>query len=215
MHIALLGLSGDPPHLGHLAVAQSVKSLGYERVWWLLTPQNPAKAQAATPYWHRRELTRLLTAPHRDWLEVSDFEAGVAIQQESLRTYTVLKHLKSVMPEASFTFVMGADNWADAQTGFHTWENFMHLLPLASILVLPRDPWTAKVPNCPASLALIEQQDKTLHGPVASGKWRLADVGVIHPAQSTHIRQQLGKGGTTPHLSADQIAYIQAEGLYR
>jgi nicotinate (nicotinamide) nucleotide adenylyltransferase len=215
MHIALLGLSGDPPHLGHLAVAQSVKAYGYTRVWWLLTPQNPAKAQATTPYWHRRELARLLTAPHRDWLEVSDFEAGVAIQQESLRTYTVLKHLKSVMPEASFTFVMGADNWADAQTGFHTWEYFMHILPLASILVLPRSPWTDMVPKCPASLVLAEQQDKAFHGPVAPGMWRLAGQAVDHPAQSTHIRQQLAKGGTTPHLTAAQLAYIQAEGLYR
>ena len=150
-------------------------------------------------------LAHILTAPHRDWLEVSDFEAGVAVTQEPLRTFSVLRHLKAVMPEGQFTFVMGADNWADAQTGFHTWQNFEHILGLASILILPRHPWTEKIPNCTASLILAAQRDPASQGPVTARCWRLMESFTGSAITSTEIRQDLQITGTTAHLTAEQL----------
>lgn len=214
MTIALLGLSGDPPHLGHLGVAQAVQRLGYPRVWMMVTPQNPDKHLAAAPYWHRRELARLLVQGNHDWLEVSDFEAGVAVHDQELRTYTVLSDLKSKMPEASFTFVMGADAWAHPSKGFHVWKTFEGILDLASVLILPRAPYTAQVKICPAAQHLAARQDEG-EGPVAKGCWRLANTPELITTSSTTIRDALQKGESPNLLTPAQNAYIQAHGLYK
>lgn len=212
MHIALIGLSGDPTHLGHLEVARTVHALGYTRVWFMLTPQNPFKEAAEVPYWHRRELTRLLIQGEEHWLEVSDFEAGVAVLDPDTRTHTMLTALKANMPEASFTFVMGADAWADDAKGFHTWKNSADIPNLASLLVLPRDPWTAQITTCKAAQTLADKQAEGSR-PIPPGHWGVGPR-VVHVASSSAVRDSLHTGADTPYLTASQKAYIHHHGLY-
>lgn len=213
MRVAIIGLSGDPPTLGHLAVAQAVRDEGYDRVILMITPQNPFKSHAAVPYWHRRELARLLIRGQEDWLEISDFEAGVAVHDPDLRTHTVLTALAERMPEVDFTFVMGADTWADAAKGFHTWKNFEEIPKLASLLILPREPWTAQVLTCPAAVALGDRHAFG-HTPVPNGCWRVASKPVEHPASSTEVRRAVKAGEETPYLTEDQKAYVRLNKLY-
>src|ERR1700726_5095217 len=48
MRIGLLGGSFDPPHLAHRAISLfAIKRLKLDRVWWLVTPGNPLKADRA------------------------------------------------------------------------------------------------------------------------------------------------------------------------
>ncbi|PZP40281.1 MAG: hypothetical protein DI585_01525 [Pseudomonas fluorescens] len=213
MRIAILGLSGDPMHLGHVAVALAIRAMGYERVWLMITPQNPLKQAAAVPYWHRRELARLLTKGHEDWLEVCDFEAGVAVHDPDLRTHTVLSALRERMPEVEFTFVLGADAWADAEKGFHTWTNFMEIPALASLLILPREPWTNCVLACPAAQALAHRHFAG-DGPVPVGCWRVASAPIDHPASSTGVRENLKMRRASEHLTDAQNVYVRDNRLY-
>ena len=50
MAIGLLGGSFDPPHGGHVHITrEALKRFGLDRVWWLVTPGNPLKAQGPAP----------------------------------------------------------------------------------------------------------------------------------------------------------------------
>ncbi|RYD44737.1 MAG: hypothetical protein EOP85_09285 [Verrucomicrobiaceae bacterium] len=211
MNIALLGLSADPPHLGHLAVAQAVYEEGFDRFWFLITPQNPFKDVSALSYWHRRELARILAEGTRAF-DVSDFEAGVAVHDPDLRTHTVLEALHQRMPEVNFTFVMGADAWADEQKGFHTWKNFTGILAFAGLLILQREPWTSAIHTCPAAVALSGAYAPGT-GPVPRGKWRVSNQPIDHTASSTEVRKQLALNGTSEHMLPSQLGYLRKHKL--
>ena len=48
MTVGLFGGSFDPVHAGHRHVAQTaLKQLGLDRVWWIVSPQNPLKSHQA------------------------------------------------------------------------------------------------------------------------------------------------------------------------
>lgn len=211
MNIALLGLSADPPHLGHLAVAQTVWDDGYNRFWFLITPQNPFKDVSALSYLHRRELARILTGGTPAF-EVSDFEAGVAVHDPDLRTHTVLQALHQLMPEVNFTFVMGADTWADEHKGFHKWKNFESILQFAGLLILQREPWTQHIHTCPAAVALSGAYAPG-NGPVPRGSWRESNRPIDHTASSTEVRKQLSLHGTSEHMLPAQLGYLRKHKL--
>src|SRR5262245_23235329 len=49
MTIGLFGGSFDPAHAGHAHVAETaLKRLGLDKVWWLVTPQNPLKPKSSS-----------------------------------------------------------------------------------------------------------------------------------------------------------------------
>ena len=49
MKIGLFGGTFDPAHEGHTHVAETaLKRLNLDRVWWLVTPQNPLKPKSSS-----------------------------------------------------------------------------------------------------------------------------------------------------------------------
>lgn len=206
----LLGLTGDPAQEGHVDISLYGHDIGYGRVWWMLTPHNPLKQQALASYAHRRELARLRIKGHEDYIEISDFEAGMTVLNEDIRTFTLLSHLKKVYPETPFTFLMGADNWAS----LHTWGRYQELLGLAAILILPREPWTQQLASCPASLEFADRQDTAETGIVPQGRWRIAHTHLKHEGSSTSVRQALRSGESHNGLTAEQHTYIRLHNLY-
>ena len=61
MRVGLFGGSFDPPHEGHLHAARVAKRrLGLDRVWWLVSPQNPLKERTAGDFLRRFETVKSL-----------------------------------------------------------------------------------------------------------------------------------------------------------
>jgi nicotinate-nucleotide adenylyltransferase len=50
MVVGLLGGSFDPAHDGHVHIThQALQRIGLDRVWWLVSPGNPLKANPPAP----------------------------------------------------------------------------------------------------------------------------------------------------------------------
>lgn len=205
--VAILGMSADPAHKGHLKVAESLQDMGYERVIMMITPQNPFKRTAETSFEHRMALARLLIG-RRPWLELSDAEAWMNIYGEELRTLHMLTHLREIYPSTPFTFVMGSDNWQH----FHEWGRYRETLDFCGILVIPR-PGSAMLNNTEAARALTDLRD-TSTGVIPQGKWRIHEDMPGGSASSTQIRRAIARQQPTPWLTEKQLDYIRTHDLY-
>jgi nicotinate-nucleotide adenylyltransferase len=126
LKIGLLGGSFNPAHDGHLAMSlHALKQLGLDQIWWLVSPQNPLKAQADMARFDQRMRQALQIARHPR-LIVTDIESclGTRYTADTLRT------LKKRFPHAHFVWLMGADNlrqiprWKD-------WQDIFHIVPVA------------------------------------------------------------------------------------
>src|SRR5262245_50826568 len=124
MRVGLFGGSFDPAHEGHAHVAETaLKRLGLDRVWWLVSPQNPLKPKSS-PFEQR--LASAQTHAHGSKMVVTDIEQRLGCAY----TYETLRELKRLYPGVDFVLVMGADNLAN----FRKWRNWREVakaLPVA------------------------------------------------------------------------------------
>lgn len=127
MKIGLFGGVFNPPHFGHLMIAQQV--LDYtdiEEIWFLPNyGQNPPKAGVAQVA-DRLEMAKLLTLPKTkvSTIEIDNKLSGCTID------------LLSFLPkEHTYTFIMGSD-WLPGFTKWVRWEELLTKLPF---LVFPRN----------------------------------------------------------------------------
>jgi nicotinate-nucleotide adenylyltransferase len=122
---AILGGAFDPPHLGHLALAEgALGSLGADRLL-VLVVVSPGHKETVLDAQTRLELTRLAFA---------DLDAEVRLDDHA---YTV-DFLRDEKP-ADAVFVLGADEWA---AFFDTWkepEEVRRLIPIA-VAARPGEP---------------------------------------------------------------------------
>jgi nicotinate-nucleotide adenylyltransferase len=126
MKIGLFGGSFDPAHEGHAHVAETaLKQLGLDKVWWLVTPQNPLKPQSR-PLAERMASARRFARGSK--MLVSDLEARLGCAY----TYQTLRALKARYPGVDFTFVMGADNLHSLRR-WQRWREAAAAVPFAVI----------------------------------------------------------------------------------
>lgn len=128
MAIGLFGGSFNPPHEGHLLVAETaIKRLGLDQLWWMVTPGNPLKShKELQPLSQRIEACEALAKNPR--IKVTAFEKQLGT------TYTAktLAAIKLRNPTQHFVWIMGADNLQ----GFHRWQNWRQIaneFPMAVI----------------------------------------------------------------------------------
>lgn len=128
MRIGLFGGSFDPAHEGHAHVAETaLKRLGLDRVWWLVSPQNPLKAKSS-PFEARMQSAQQRAGGSR--MLVTDFEQRFACAY----TYQTIRKLKQLYPGVEFTLIMGADNLAN----FRKWRNWREVADALPIVIVAR-----------------------------------------------------------------------------
>lgn len=128
--VGLLGGTFDPPHVGHLVVAESARvDLGLDQVR-LLVAGDPWMKRTVTPARHRIEMARLAVGDDQH-LAVDARETG-----RDGPTYTVdtLEQLHVEEPDTEWCFLLGAD--AAARLG--EWHRSSDALALARFVVVAR-----------------------------------------------------------------------------
>tara|TARA_R110000868_G_scaffold12796_2_gene60575 strand:- start:996 stop:1649 length:654 start_codon:yes stop_codon:yes gene_type:complete len=129
MTIGLFGGTFDPPHDGHLHVAEAAKRrLGLDRIWWLVSPQNPLKQRRAGELDSRMAAVAALA--DRPGMVVSDIEARLGCN----RTIDLIRALHRRYPGVRFVWLMGADNLKS----FHRWGQWRRIFASVPIAVISR-----------------------------------------------------------------------------
>ncbi len=132
MNVAVYGGTFNPPHCGHLIVAESVReTLRLERILFVPTSTPPHKgAQALAPASHRMAMTSLATAGNEGF-QASDLEVargGLSYTIDTLRAVAA-RH-----PGSRLKLLIGADNIFD----FEGWKSPSDILDIADLVVMSR-----------------------------------------------------------------------------
>ncbi|MGX7091290.1 nicotinate-nucleotide adenylyltransferase [Hutsoniella sourekii] len=130
--IGILGGTFNPPHLGHLLIAEQVGcQLELDEVWFMPTakpPHAPGKKTIASR--HRLEMTQLAIASN-DLFKLQPYEI-----QRGGTNYTVdtMRHFVEVYPQSDFYFIIGQDSANDLPT----WRGVDELVQLCQLVGVQR-----------------------------------------------------------------------------
>lgn len=188
MRVGLFGGTFDPPHKGHVHVATTaMRRLGLDRIWWLVSPQNPLKSRQADDL--DRRMRAVAALADRPGMVVSDIEARLGIN----RTMDLLTVLRARHPDIHFVWIMGADNLATIHRWGH-WREIFASIPIA-VIARPTDAIRARL--SPAAQIYSrsrwpETQSRALPYQAAPAWTYLTER--LHPQSSTALRA-LRSGG--------------------
>jgi len=197
--LGVLGGAFNPPHIGHLVLAQEAAAqLGLDRVVLVPTGRAPHKEIADDPGAATRlELTRV-AARENELLDVSEYECARATDgDEPSYTVRTLEHLSEQGEDLHL--LMGADVAAHLDE----WHQPERVLELARLGIAAR-PGTA-IDDAEATLDRLGAADR-------ADVLRMPELGV----SSTRIRRRVTQGRPVRYLVTDGVLeLIEAEGLYR
>lgn len=186
--IGIIGGTFNPPHLGHLIIADQVKDqLDLDRILFMPTAEPPhSSAEKKTIAAEIRvEMLDLAIMENPDFdLELYEVEQG-----GKNYTYNTMKVLKDLNPGVDFYFIIGGDMIADLPT----WHRIEDLLNLVQFVGVKRPGF----------------KDETDY-PII-----MVDIPLTNISSSL-IRDKVSKGCSIKYLvSKDLAKYIESEGLYK
>jgi nicotinate-nucleotide adenylyltransferase len=187
--IGIFGGTFDPPHKGHMAIAdQAMKQLGLDSVYFVPAYIPPHKQQhLSTTALNRMRMLKLAIRGRKKY-RVSALE----LQRQGI-SYTIdtLKGFKQRFPNNDLILILGADNLLQ----FHSWKSPKIILQLATLAVYKRKGF---------SLSL---KDKSVDFILLKGR-------MLH-VSSTEIRNKIKNGipvrSFVPHSI---VLYIKQHALY-
>ena len=145
MTVGLFGGSFDPPHAGHRLVADiALRRLDLDRLWWMVTPQNPLKARRDDVDLAGR-IARSQAVAQDPRIEVTAFEFAHRLRFSADTIARILQR----KPGVRFVWIMGADNLRN----FHRWERWRTIVESIPIAVIDRPGSTMSLLSAPMALA--------------------------------------------------------------
>jgi nicotinate-nucleotide adenylyltransferase len=187
--IGIFGGTFDPPHKGHIAIAEkAMKQLSLDTIYFVPAYLPPHKLQHnSMTAKHRLTMVKLAIDGHKDF-KVSTIE----LKRRGI-SYTVdtLKAFKSRFPNAALILIIGADNLEQ----FQSWKSPKAILQLASLAVYKRRGFNQSLKNQNIAFQRIKGQ--------------------LLQVSSTEIRKRLVKRLTVSKLLSRPIErYIKRHSLY-
>jgi nicotinate-nucleotide adenylyltransferase len=134
MKIAILGGSFDPPHFGHILIAEQVKeNLSMDEIW--LMPlfqkimQDKIFHKQLTSVKDRLAMTHILKS---GFMKISEFEI---LHNQTSYTYNTLEALEKQHPEDTFYWILGSDQL----NGFQKYYKWKELVQSKNLIIFPRE----------------------------------------------------------------------------
>lgn len=192
----VLGSAFNPPHLGHLALAQeALWQLGLERVVLVPTGEAPHKRIVDEPGRELRlAMTRLAASEDRRF-DVSTLEVD---REGPSYTYETLEALAGEDPHSELVFLMGAD----AALGLESWRKPERVVELARLGIARR----AGVSEAEVAAVL-----RSLGAGERSTMLEMPQFGV----SSSAVRERAAAGRPLRYLVTEPVArFIEEKGIY-
>lgn len=159
MSVGLFGGSFNPPHAGHVLVAEiALRRLKLDQLWWMVTPGSPLKnARDLAPLKDRLRASRQLARDPR--IKITALEAAHKVRF----TADTLALIKAANPHVNFVWIMGADNLGQ----FHRWDRWRQIADQFPIAVIDRPnasltPLTSRMAQTYAPFRLNERDAASL-----------------------------------------------------
>jgi nicotinate-nucleotide adenylyltransferase len=192
----VLGGAFNPPHLGHLVLAQeAVARLGLAEILLVPTGVAPHKTVEDDPGGDVRLEMTMLAAQGNGRVRVSDVEVE---RDQPSYSYRTLELLADELPEADLHLVMGAD----VAAGLETWRNPERVIELAALGIAER-------PGSDRS-----HVDGALERLGAVDRATFIDMPAIE-VSSSMVRRRVADGEPIRYLVPDPVAeLIAGRGIY-
>lgn len=191
MKIGLFFGSFNPVHTGHLLIANYfVQFTGLDKIWFIISPQNPFKVNDnlldETVRLHLMQLA--INGDER--FEASNFEFNLP---RPSYTDNTLAALRNAYPQHTFIPIIGGDNLQS----FHLWKNYENILQHHEVYVYRR--------------AGFHENPLLANHPAI----RIFDVPLLN-ISSTYVREMLQAGKSIRYLVPDKVEeFIAMKGLYK
>lgn len=183
--VGLFGGTFDPPHYGHLLMAeQAYQQLSLDEVWFIPSYMPPHKAEAKTTARDRVEMTKAAIHGH------PAFHVNTMEVEREGKSYTLntIQTLKEQYPNDQFYFIIGGD----MVDYLPKWYRIEELLQLITFVGVDRPGSSQKTPY-----------------PVEKIEMPLVDI------SSTMIRRRVSKDQSIRYLTTPEvIAIINKYKLY-
>ena len=198
LRIGVLGGTFDPPHIGHLVIAQeALAHLRLERVIFAPTRNPPHKPnQVITPIEDRMEMVRLAIAgnPRLTLSRVDVDRAGPTYTVDTLRLLR-----EQWGPQAEIYFIIGMDSLASILSWYHPEE----MIKLCKLAVFKRPGFTADLEELERALPRLRERVVMIDAPA---------LGVA----ASDLQRRVRNGEPIAHLVPHAVAvYIRDNGLYQ
>lgn len=186
--IGILGGTFNPPHLGHLIIAEQVKDqLDLDRILFMPTAEPPhsSREKETISSKKRVEMLDLAIMNHPDF----DLELYEVEKEGKNYTFNTMKALIDLYPGVEFYFIIGGDMIADLPT-WHRIEELVHLVQFVGV----ERPGYSEESKYPIIMVDIPMTN----------------------ISSSVIRDKVSKGCSIRYLVPDTVReYIETEGLYK
>lgn len=198
LRVGLLGGSFDPPHIGHLILAEEARDLlGLDRVLFAPAGQQPLKqGQKVTPVEDRVRMSELAIAGNPAFA----LSRGDVDRPGPHYTVDLIAIIAAQLPpNAELYFLMGFDSLRDLPK----WREPEKLIRIAHLVALTR-------PDTP-----IDWDSLGAALPGVRERVRLLDMPELEIA-SRDLRERVRVGRSIRYMVTDAVeAYIEGKGLYK
>lgn len=193
MKTCIFGGTFDPPHIGHLLIAQTIiESENFERLIFVPANISPAKKGKIISSSKKRLDMLNMALTSNENFEISDFEISKGDVSYTIDTIVEFANTLN-LDKKDLYFLMGSDTLGE----FHNWKDPKKIMSLCNIIVAIRPGFT----------------------PSDIPQWILDEVHFANIPQfeisSTNIRARWRDGKTIRYMVPKEVwEYINKNGLY-